>query len=555
MDQFVVPLAQQVHQAAQTYLAQGTVAQINYAHFQEFLTTGRRDQYEAQYFARRRQMAVLALEAYQAADAATVALLQEVLWATCDEFTWALPAHLPRHNDQFAGDLRGCIELFGAECGQALADIVSHIGAKLDPLIVTRIRDNVQTRLFEPFLAHDWFWEHSHNNWSAVIAGSIGMAALDLLAPDDPQQVAILAKVDQILTEYLTSYSEDGACVEGVGYWVYGFGYYLYFAKRYEAVFDDDRFLTLPKVKAIAAFPAKVQVGAGKFLPFSDYASSIVPVGLSVLCADTYDVAVPLTPQVEDLDGDECYRFAHLATTLAYGRKLPEATSGNSAYFADVQWWLRRLPNGTVFAAKGGRNDESHNHLDVGEWLLGMNGTWLLTDLGAGEYTRQYFTEDTRYDYLPTSAGGHSIPEINHHDQQPGPHGATTIAAPGNQLTLALADLYPAEAGLQTFTRTYLPQVNGVVLKDHYRFKQTTNTVCERLVTLYQPVISEDSVQITHRDVTCIVVAHGAQITVHQLHYLDHHRRSIAVYVVCLTYQAAEALDVTVAATLKTKEE
>ena len=63
-------------------------------------------------------------------------------------------------------------------------------------------------------------------------------------------------------------------------------------------------------------------------------------------------------------------------------------------------------------AAKGGNNGESHNHNDVGSFLYLAGDEMLLTDLGAGEYTRDYFGEK-RYDILCNHSFGHSVPVID----------------------------------------------------------------------------------------------------------------------------------------------
>lgn len=44
-------------------------------------------------------------------------------------------------------------------------------------------------------------------------------------------------------------------------------------------------------------------------------------------------------------------------------------------------------------AAKGGNNGEPHNHNDVGSFFYLVGDEMLLTDLGAGEYTKEYFHE------------------------------------------------------------------------------------------------------------------------------------------------------------------
>lgn len=56
----------------------------------------------------------------------------------------------------------------------------------------------------------------------------------------------------------------------------------------------------------------------------------------------------------------------------------------------------------TGIAFKGGNNDEPHNHNDIGSFLLTVEGEVFLTDLGCGEYTKEYFQPDTRYDICVT---------------------------------------------------------------------------------------------------------------------------------------------------------
>ncbi|NUT40465.1 MAG: hypothetical protein HOV86_10800 [Thermoactinospora sp.] len=89
------------------------------------------------------------------------------------------------------------------------------------------------------------------------------------------------------------------------------------------------------------------------------------------------------------------------------------------SFLPDAQILVLRTP-GACFAAKGGHNDEPHNHLDLGHFVLRLNGETVLDDLGAPEYTRDYFGED-RYKVLQASALGHSVPVINGSTQQPGP--------------------------------------------------------------------------------------------------------------------------------------
>ena len=76
-----------------------------------------------------------------------------------------------------------------------------------------------------------------------------------------------------------------------------------------------------------------------------------------------------------------------------------------------------------------GSNQESHNHLDVGHFVLGTTEELFLTDLGAGEYTKEYFDENTRYHYFPAAAISHS--PADHQPAHPTPNSRGSNGATG----------------------------------------------------------------------------------------------------------------------------
>ncbi|MFR6332585.1 MAG: hypothetical protein ACLUOI_29915 [Eisenbergiella sp.] len=88
-------------------------------------------------------------------------------------------------------------------------------------------------------------------------------------------------------------------------------------------------------------------------------------------------------------------------------------------------------------AAKGGNNGESHNHNDVKLPASGGD-EMLLTDLGAGEYTRDYFSEK-RYEILCNHSFGHSVPVIDGKGQKEG----TEYACSHLKRTAAAEPLFP----------------------------------------------------------------------------------------------------------------
>ncbi|NUT18468.1 MAG: hypothetical protein HOV77_04735 [Hamadaea sp.] len=386
---------------------------LGFAAYHDFFVTGNRMRYEKLYFQRRARLNALAAQALLD-PAADVTRLADVLWAVCDEHTWALPAHI-HYGRAFGPDQT--LDLFAAETAHTLAEIVTGLGPRLDPLVSQRVRTEVERRVLVPLAdPRPLAWEGFGNNWESVCAGAAGMAAL-LLEPPSDRLSAMLERCGKAMDRFLAGYGDDGGCPEGVDYWVYGFGYFVYYAEMLREHTGVD-LLDDPKVAQIAAFPHRAALGGGAYAPFSDASERPwLPAGLLTLLAERFGTPPPaVIPSFHD---DHCYRWAHLARTLAWYQPVSAVSAlAASDFLPDLAWVVDRGPD-AVFAAKGGHNDEPHNHIDLGAFLLHVRGRTILADLGAGEYTRSYFSE-TRYDHLHPSARAHSIPVVDGQLQLPG---------------------------------------------------------------------------------------------------------------------------------------
>lgn len=521
--------------AAKEYVASGEIPYLPLAGYQEYLTSGNRLHFEERYFARRRQLAVLAL-AYELQPAQeTKELLEQVIWEVCNEYTWALPAHLPIVEGAFGQGSDCWLDLFAAETAQTIAACYEKMGTEFSLLTQERMLRELERRIFRPFEAHNWEWEEKDNNWSAVVGGSIGMAILAVM-PASPRRKRLLKRLEKSLESYLSGFGEDGACVEGVGYWSYGFGYFLYYCEKLRKVTGDDHFLKRAKVKQIAAFPYYVSLGDGAYLPFSDYSQVALASGLVAFCQEYFGVAVPPVPE-SSLDFDHCYRYAQLEWNLTYHGQSVTETTDTDHYFADSQWWVKK-DQGQVFAAKGGHNYESHNHLDVGHFVYGTSEQLFLTDLGAGEYTKEYFQEATRYDFFVNQAQSHSIPQINGVWQQESKEAPLAIKGE-NQLSFTLSHFYPGSQ-VEEFERTFTVADKEVTLLDAFQFSQDTNVVLENFITPVKPLIQKNKVLLQGTKNICTLDFETEALQVKRVAYQDHHGQEQEAYLVQAQYQLAQ---------------
>jgi hypothetical protein len=484
--------------------------------FHLFETTGDRTAYETPYFDRRRRLAGLALTAVLDETDNYLPALADLIWEICNEYTWSLPAHLPVGVDAVQAHHvppEQVVDLFAAHTAHALAEVPSLLGDRLDPWLVYRIRGEVERRIFEPLFTdpHHFEWESLPMNWSAVCGGCAGMAALILV--DNRERLAgMLDRVIRSLDCFLEGFGSDGGCPEGIDYWVYGFGFYTYFAEMLRSFTAGQIDLLRGKrIERIAAFPQVVSLGDGAYVNYSDASEhTTIHPGIGSHLATCFDRPVPGL-RMPDFHDDPIYRWGNVTRDLLWteAASLDAPVGEGSFYLADLAWVVeRRVVDGVTiaFSAKGGNNDEPHNHNDLGHFILHLGGESLLADLGAGVYTRQYFGPE-RYAALHTGSQGHSVPTINRQAQRAGSIYAARALKysqrpDGVEFSLDLTHAY-ADTGLASFTRSFDWSVDAdtpsavLRLTDSFRFTAFPAAVEECFVSLLLPLIGESVVSWT----------------------------------------------------------
>ncbi|MGP9539227.1 heparinase II/III domain-containing protein [Brachybacterium sp. AOP43-C2-M15] len=423
------------------------------------------------------------------------------LMLLCELSTWCWVAHEQVH------DLRGWVvpdqdspvlDLGAAQTLHVLAWADLALGDALEervPGLRALIRRRARTRVFEPYLARrEWHWLHgAAHNWTGWIHQHLIAAALLLLdgEGDREDRDAILALSIAQVDRYLASFPADGGIDEGFSYFWNGACRMLeaidLLCVASDGVLGREAVAQLPVVGELLRFPQRMDLGQGWFVNVADG---------------------PARPPSEQ-PWDVLHRWAHAlgagdvaAQALAHrgsgARALVRPQMGLGRILVacgDVTWreadghgtrpvlpadtWLSEVqllvarerggdPSGLTLAVKGGHNDEAHNHLDVGSYLVALDGSPVLIDLGQPTYTATTFT-DRRYEIWTMTSSWHNLPEIRGHQQGVGARfravevipelgaiSTDTTCGPcsGSVLDLELRDAYPAAAGLRSWRRT-----------------------------------------------------------------------------------------------------
>jgi hypothetical protein len=485
---------------------------LTFTLLQQFEKTGERVSYEKVYFARRRHVIALTLAILMDRRDDYLDAFHDRLWAICDEYTWALPAHLPVGIDAIQANRlppAQIIDLFSAETAHMLAEIVHLLGDRLAGWLVQRIRDEIERRIFQALFNHPqtFKWERDTHNWAAVCGGSVGMTAL-LLETDRERLAGMIDRLMRAMNSFLSGFGSDGGCPEGIGYWVYGFGYYVYFADMLARYTDHQiNLLSSEHVQRIANFPQVISLGGSRYINYSDAsATEIIHPGLASYLAEHLGVVIP-DLKAPDFHSNHICRWAHLTRDLVWSNPafLHQPVSDGTFYLNQLAWVVdRQTVNGQalIFSAKGGHNDEPHNHNDLGHFIVKTSDEDFLVDLGAGVYTRQYFGAE-RYTIIHTSSYGHSVPVINGMGQQAGSnHQADVLSYQTYANSLAyVLDLTNAYAlpELQSFIRAFDWSVDAnhakatLLLSDTAQFSQPA-TFEERFISYQLPIIQAGAV-------------------------------------------------------------
>ncbi len=498
------------------------VPPVPYSSYMRFFEDGNRSAYEKPYHERRRRLSELTVLARLYGEKYLGALC-DILWAVMDEATWALPAHIKEGFDDPYQRLT-FLELGSTETGAVLAECDMILGDMIPARIRTRMANMVRERIIEPFFKHLYWWYKGSNNWGSVCCANVMLC----IAHYGTEEEFFRAEptMHETVTKFLASYGEDCCCLEGVSYWYYGFGYFVRYAdtvRNYtrahpstpvahtaisipprEAKLYGDRpfvkdgvidYFARDDVRRSALFAANMRLHGECSVSFSDGPSRYFfrPALLSYLKNEYPDDIFYPELSLADIQYSDVRTFLWSDPDGVYGDRMKTGT----VYYEEGQWFIR---NGErySFAAKGGYNRESHNHNDVGSFLITTKNGMALVDLGAGEYTRQYFENEHRYGLLVCSSRGHSVPIVNGELQKLGDVRAHVETDGEDTFSVDFAPVYE-EPSLKKLSRRFSCDEDGVSLTDTFAFEQTPKSLTERFVSWTEPVLSEGEILV--RDV------------------------------------------------------
>lgn len=484
-----------LHQCYEKYCI-GEIPATKFSEFRLFKDVGDRATYQKNFFIRQHRLftlVFLSLIYPEREDYFT--LLQDTIFEMCDQYVWALPAHMPSIEENNNTEL----DLDATTMSMALAISKHLLGDRFHPLINARIDAEIDRRLVKPLLAQRWHWEFRANNWTTVCAGASG-CALMLNRPEVFELVK--DRLNRGMQEYVKGYKDDGVCVEGAGYWSYGFGYYLEYADMlYDYTNGCEDLLHTEKNNNIATFLQKLFLDENVVASYGDMGMTLsIPLGYIYKLKSIYGDIVEMPPK--DILNHDVHYFPFMLNEFLYYKKeyVNTKLSKNATYYmADEGWFVTRTPD-YGFGARGGWNGDSHNHNDVGSFIFSKNNRQVLCDIGLRPYTRQYFEHELRYTFLESSSRGHNVPIINGEYQKNIPGARSVTSYENGVFTIDFANIYGIPA-LKKLVRSCKPSDKSVEITDEFII-EGEGSFTERLITVVKPEITDGKISVDGVTVT-----------------------------------------------------
>ncbi len=432
------------------------------SHYLDYFRTGSRRAYHGGVHGRPAALAVLTAVECLEGEGRFMDTLLDLSWATAEETSWVMPAHLNHAGDEPLPDVKNPhFDLRTAMVARALAEMVHVLGERMDevsPLWRKRIRFELERQAVAPYLAQSFHWENYTFNWNAVCTDGAVVAAL-VGGFDRRTKARVLAKALRSAPLFLSGFEDDGGCSEGPGYWRFGMEHFSSTAYHVHcATGGAVDLLADVRMPAIYSYPPKVVLSGSDVVNFADSPAQVRfrsgPIAWAAGQLGVRDMVA--------LASDGTGHPGRLASVLDV-LLLPEPL----AFEPPAEAWLPSLqvlvartspdPDALVLAAKGGHNREHHNHNDVGGFIVHWAGQSLICDLGKGDYVKEFFGPK-RYDFLVTRSYGHNVPRVNGCEQAAGRDFRAEQFELARQagsvgVSMELKAAYPQQAGIESLRR------------------------------------------------------------------------------------------------------
>jgi hypothetical protein len=510
-----------------------------------FSRTGENLNYLMSFFERRSVLGVFVLAECLEGEGRFLDQIINGIFCICEETSWMTPFDLSFKKEKIPASSDRLVDLSCSETGALLAwtyYLCKEPLDKISPRIGERIEKEVHDRLIVPYLERDDYWWMGFvdtprvNNWNPWCNRNMLMCFL-LLERDAQKRIRGIRKIMKSLDVYLRRYAPDGCCDEGPMYWgAAGGGLHVCLELLYLASSGVIDIYSEPIVQEIGRYIYRVHIHEDYFVDFADgdarvgISPTVFNYGVSISDENMISLgagAKPVRPSFTNWFGMYEYMVGMFAE-WEWKKSASKFPYVREAWMGYSQVMTAREKGGSekglFLAAKGGHNAEAHNHNDIGNFIVYVDGKPLLIDLGTEEYTAKTFSAQ-RFELWYLKSEYHNCPTIRSILQKDGAQFKAKnvnchLTDSHTELEMDITDAYTQDADIVSWVRTC--RLNrgdkaSIEVMDDYVLGEPTTDIFYSLMTPCVPhLVSPGLIELEYAQ------NHRAVIKYDHEHLLEH---------------------------------
>ena len=418
-------------------------------------------------------------------------IINQVVKELLHQPSWTLSAH-DKDYQNFYGKQYD-VDLNSSVMATIFSQTYYLLGDKLSEDLRRDIRECVQKRVFNPVMEtfktlKDTYWLTTTNNWNAVCLSGITGAALAIL-PNKHERAIFVTIAEKYCQNYLASYTDDGYCTEGLGYYNYGFGKFICLREFLLAATNNQLDLfNNEKMGRIAKYPINMEIINQCYPTISDCVMGVKPrTDIIWYCNNALGLGLKKynalsTPNPNDPVYD-MIKLVNQVHQTAVNEKNEKNETQIRSYFENTGVLICRPNDGSAkgaigVAIKGGTNNEHHNHNALGSYTIVQGKEVMMGDPGGAYFYNDKSFSSERYTFFKIYASfGHPVPLVATVQQKEGESSQakvlkTDFTKQQDLLTMDIASAYRVPT-LQKLERSFLykrTDVGSLEVADNYRF-------------------------------------------------------------------------------------
>ena len=332
--------------------------------------------------------------------------------------TWGISAH----DRQLKGykQQEVLIDLFSAKMGSEVAAALCILEPVLDKRLYSDMRKALFHHIIDPIEevvegkspADRFWWLDGSNNWNPICKEGV-ISTILRVGLEKERIEKILKLFFNNFERYMANFGNEGYCDEGLSYWSGSCGKYLSLAALLKQYDGRDVLSREPRMLKAVMFPENIMMAPDCYPALNDCRIDTKPPEHILQLRDI------LLGKRNGFSEDIAFadETASICLRLNYPiDNRPSVVRNETPFskFVEAGCFVMRQTAASPLSVtfEGGHNRESHNHNDLGTYIIAVNGVPMVVDPGRGGYTADTFGP-RRYTSNLLNSYGHSVPRIN----------------------------------------------------------------------------------------------------------------------------------------------